>query len=56
MDFIIQLNIEIDRNTKDIVSINAKNIPVETSRYEKNPELTTFVQKYEKLPCLFRNK
>ncbi|QZY66139.1 bifunctional metallophosphatase/5'-nucleotidase [Providencia rettgeri] len=44
-----QLNIEIDRNTKDIVSINAKNIPVETSRYEKNPELTTFVQKYEKI-------
>ncbi|CAK7060437.1 MULTISPECIES: bifunctional metallophosphatase/5'-nucleotidase [Providencia] len=44
-----QLNIEIDRNTKDIVSINAKNIPVETKRYEKNPELTTFVQRYEQI-------
>ncbi|MGO2346815.1 MAG: bifunctional metallophosphatase/5'-nucleotidase, partial [Providencia sp.] len=46
---ISQLNIEIDRKTKDIVSIDAKNIPVETKRYEKNPELTTFVQKYERI-------
>ncbi len=46
---ISQLNIEIDKKTKDIVSINAKNIPVETKRYEKNPELTSFVQKYERI-------
>ncbi len=46
---ISQLNIEIDKKTKDIVSISAKNIPVETKRYEKNPELTSFVQKYERI-------
>nr|WP_282557624.1 bifunctional metallophosphatase/5'-nucleotidase [Providencia burhodogranariea] len=46
---ISQLNIEIDKKTKDIVSIKAENIPVETKRYEKNPELTSFVQKYEKI-------
>ncbi|MCW2254299.1 5'-nucleotidase [Providencia alcalifaciens] len=44
-----QLNIEIDKKTKDIVSIKARNIPVETKRYEENPELTSFVQKYEKI-------
>ena len=46
---ISQLNIEIDKKTKDIVSIDAKNIPVETKRYEKDPQLTTFVQKYERI-------
>lgn len=44
-----QLNIEIDRKTKDIVSINAKNIPVETSRYEKDPQLSRFIQNYERI-------
>ncbi len=46
---ISQLNIEIDRKTKDIVGIDAKNIPVETKRYKKDPELTSFVQKYERI-------
>ncbi len=46
---ISQLNIEIDRKTKDIVGIDAKNIPVETNRYKKDPELTSFVQKYERI-------
>nr|WP_278979384.1 bifunctional metallophosphatase/5'-nucleotidase [Providencia alcalifaciens] len=44
-----QLNIEIDRKTKDIVSINAKNIPVETSRYGKDPKLSRFIQNYERI-------
>lgn len=46
---ISRLNIEIDRHSKNIVSIDAQNIPVETSRYDKDPQLTTFVQHYETL-------
>nr|WP_237142409.1 bifunctional metallophosphatase/5'-nucleotidase [Serratia liquefaciens] len=46
---ISRLNVELDRRSKNIVSIDAQNIPVETSRYDKDPQLTTFVRHYETL-------
>ncbi|VEB70482.1 Endonuclease YhcR precursor [Providencia rustigianii] len=44
-----QLNIEVNKKTKDIVSIKAKNIPVETKVYAKDPKLTSFIQNYERI-------
>lgn len=46
---ISRLNVELDRRSKNIVSIDAQNIPVEISRYDKDPQLTTFVRHYETL-------
>lgn len=46
---ISKLDLIIDRSNQNIAAISVKNIPVDTRLYEKNPDLTTFVQKYEKI-------
>ncbi len=46
---VTEIEIELDTNTRDVVSARADNLIVRTDRYAKDPEQTTLISEYDKV-------
>lgn len=44
-----EIDLTIDKQSRDVVAVNAKNIAVETKQYQKDPALTQLLSEYEKI-------
>ncbi|SUC21022.1 secreted 5'-nucleotidase [Proteus mirabilis] len=51
-----RIDLKLDKTTKDVVDVEARNIWVDNRKYEKDPAVTKLLEAYEKIATPLANR